>query len=417
VKEVDETMMRSMFSGVSGLRNHQTMMDVVGNNIANVNTVGYKTSQLSFQDALCQTLRGARASTGYLGGTNPVQIGLGVKLALVSTNFTQGSLQNTGRMTDLSIQGDGFFILSDGGSTYYTRAGYFSFDAQGKLINPSNGYVVQGWMAEDTGAIDTNATLEPISIPVGQTMAPQATAEIRFQGNLPAGASVGDSYVTSIEVVDSQGARHTLTFTFTKADVNTWDWEATGPAGISGNTGTLTFDTSGALASVTGGPIEFTPTGAETVSIVPHFGTVGGISGVTQFASDSTVAAVYQDGFTSGYLQSITISDNGIITGFFSNGLNKQLAQIAVAVFNNPEGLIKVGDTMYRVSSNSGEPLVGTSGTGNRGVITAGTLEMSNVDLAQEFTNMIIAERGFQANSRIITATDQMLQELVNIKR
>ncbi|MEJ5187175.1 MAG: flagellar hook protein FlgE [Candidatus Geothermincolales bacterium] len=410
-------MLRSMISAASALRFHQTFMDVVGNNIANINTVGYKSSQASFQDALCQTLRGARASAGYLGGTNPVQIGLGVKLALISTNFTQGSLQNTGRMTDLSIQGDGFFILSDGGSTYYTRAGYFSFDAQGKLINPSNGYVVQGWMADDAGSIDTNATLQPISIPVGQTMAPRATTTVRLQGNLPSTAAVGDNYVTSIEVMDSQGNRHTLTFTFTKTDVNEWSWEVTGPAGLSGNTGTITFDDTGALATVTGGPIQFTPTGAATLSITPDFGTPGSISGVTQFASASTVAAVYQDGFTAGYLQSITISDNGIITGFFSNGLNKQLAQIAVAVFNNPEGLIKVGDTMYRVSSNSGEPLVGTSGSGNRGVITAGTLEMSNVDLAQEFTNMIIAERGFQANSRIITATDQMLQELVNIKR
>ncbi|MBC7230073.1 MAG: flagellar hook protein FlgE [Actinobacteria bacterium] len=410
-------MMRSMFSGVSGLRNHQTMMDVVGNNIANVNTVGFKSSQLSFQDALCQTIRGAKSSGTSTGGTNPIQIGLGVKLALVSTNFSQGSLQNTGRMTDLSIQGDGFFVLSDGGGQYYTRAGYFSFDAQGKLINPSNGYVVQGWMADSSGRIDTNTALTSISIPVGQTMPPSATTTIRYQGNLPSDASVGDSFVTEINVRDSQGMAHAVTMTFTKAGVNSWDWEATGPAGISGNTGTLSFDSDGLLTGSTGGPIQFTPAGAGTVSIVPDFGTAGSTNGVTQFASASTVAAVYQDGYATGSLQSITISDNGVLAGFFSNGLNLRLAQIAVCVFNNPEGLIKVGDSMYRVSNNSGEPLVGTSGSGNRGVITAGTLEMSNVDLAQEFTNMIIAERGFQANSRIITSADQMLQDLVNIKR
>jgi flagellar hook protein FlgE len=410
-------MMRSMFSGVSGLRNHQTMMDVVGNNIANVNTVGFKASQLSFQDALSQTIRGAKASGTNTGGTNPIQIGLGVKLALVSTNFSQGSLQNTGRMTDLSIQGDGFFILSDGSGHFYTRAGYFSFDSQGKLINPSNGYVVQGWMADADGNIDTNAAVTSISIPVGQTMTPRATTVVQYQGNLPADAAVGDSFVTSIEVRDSQGADHTLTMTFTKTGVNTWSWEATGPAGISGNTGTLTFDVNGALTGSTGGPIQFTPAGADVVTIVPDFGTAGGTDGITQFASQSTVAAVYQDGYASGSLQSISISDNGVISGFFSNGLNLRLAQIALCVFNNPEGLMKVGDSMYRTSNNSGEPLIGVSGSGNRGIITGGTLEMSNVDLAQEFTNMIIAERGFQANSRIITSADQMLQDLVNLKR
>lgn len=410
-------MMRSMFSGVSGLRNHQIMMDVVGNNIANVNTVGFKASQLSFQDALCQTIRGAGASGEAIGGTNPIQIGLGVKLALVSTNFSQGSLQNTGRMTDLSIQGDGFFILSDGNGYYYTRAGCFSFDSLGKLINPSNGYVVQGWMADDAGKIDTNTAVTSISIPVGQTMPPRATTTVSYQGNLPSNAAVGDRFVTSIEVRDSQGKAHALTMTFTKSGVNTWDWEAGGPAGISGNTGTLAFDVNGLLVTATGGPIQFTPAGADTVSITPDFGSPGTTSGITQFASPSTVAAVYQDGYATGSLQSISISDNGVLAGFFSNGLNRKLAQIAVCVFNNPEGLVKVGDSMYRVSNNSGEPLVGTSGSGNRGVITAGTLEMSNVDLAQEFTNMIIAERGFQANSRIITSADQMLQDLVNIKR
>lgn len=320
-------------------------------------------------------------------------------------------------MTDLSIQGDGFFILSDGSGFYYTRAGYFSFDSQGKFTNPSNGYMIQGWMADSLGNIDTNRAISSISIPVGQTMPPKATTTIQYQGNIPSDAAIGSSFVTSIEVRDSQGTAHAINMTFTKTAVNEWGWEATGPAGISGGTGTITFDAYGLLAGVTGGPIEFTPVGADTVSITPDFGTIGTADGVTQFAANSTVAAVYQDGYATGNLQSISISDNGVLTGFFSNGLNRRLAQIAICVFNNPEGLVKVGDSMYRISNNSGEPLVGTSGSGNRGVVTAGTLEMSNVDLAQEFTNMIIAERGFQANSRIITSADQMLQDLVNIKR
>jgi flagellar hook protein FlgE len=394
------------------------MMDVIGNNIANVNTVGFKSGQVTFQDSLSQTLRGASAPTATLGGTDPVQIGLGVKLSAVSNNFSQGSLQATGRMSDLSIQGDGFFIVSDGKGEFYTRAGGFSFDATGKLINPANGYVVQGWMADDAGTIDTNVSITNLSVPVGQNMPPRTTTRIDYSGNLPSSAAVGASFTTSIDVRDSLGAPHPIMMTYTKTAANNWSWTATGPIPVpTGNTGTLTFGTDGLLSASTGGPIVFTPTGAAAVSLAPNFGTVGGLDGITQFSGSSTVAAVSQNGFASGSLQSITVSDNGVVTGFFGNGLNKQLAQIALAVFNNPNGLTKAGDSMFRVSNKAGEPLVGISGSSNRGVITGGTLEMSNVDLAKEFTNMIIAQRGFQANSRTITSVDQMLQDLVNIKR
>ncbi len=411
-------MMRSMFAGVSGLKNHMILMDAISNNIANVNTIGFKAGQVNFQDMLSQTVRGASAATENLGGIDPIQIGLGVQLGSVTNNFTQGSLQVTGKLTDLSIQGEGFFILSGtSGSKNYTRAGNFSFDSQGRFINPANGYVVQGWMANSSGVIDTNTTIGSISVPIGKgVLPPKASTEIEYRGNLPAGAAVSDTVLTSIEVRDSEGAAHTVGLTFTKTAANAWSWAASGPAGIAGS-GTVSFGTNGLLTGSTGGPITFSPTGAAAVSITPDFGTAGLSTSITQFSSASTVSATYQDGYASGDLQTLSIGNDGVISGMYSNGLNRNLAQIATCSFNNPSGLIKTGDNMYQVSNSSGEPLIGVSGTGNRGTITAGTLEMSNVDLSQEFTNMIVAQRGFQANSRTIATADQMLSDLVNIRR
>lgn len=410
-------MMRSMFCGVSGLTNHQLMMDVIGNNIANINTIGFKSSMVTFQDALSQTLRGATRATDETGGTNPIQAGLGVKLASVNTNFSQGSLLSTGNMTDLSIQGNGFFVVSDGSSSFYTRAGSFGIDSVGKLVNTSNGYVVQGWMADAAGDIDTSDVTTSITIPVGQTMNPRETERIDYKGNLPSDAAVGATYTTSIDVFDSLGTAHTITVTFEKTAANQWTWTASGPAGLAGNTGNVVFDAEGRVSSTTGGPITFTPAGADALSITPNFGTVGTANGLTQYAGNSSAAATYQNGYAAGTLQSFSVSDAGVITGVFSNGMNMQLAQLSLATFNNPGGLMKMGDNLYAVSNNSGEPLVGESGSGGRGNITAGTLEMSNVDLAKEFTWMIIAQRGFQANAKTITAADDMLQDLVHLKR
>jgi flagellar hook protein FlgE len=406
-----------MFAGVSGLRAHQVWMDVIGNNIANVNTIGFKTATVTFQDALSQTMMGASTSTSSVGGRDPVQIGLGVNIGQVTNNFAQGSLQITNRTSDLSLQGDGFFIMSDGGSNFYTRAGSFTFDSQGKFVNPSNGFVLQGWMADSSGNIDTNAAVTGISIPVGRTMPPQATDSISYRGNLPADAAVGDNFTASISVKDSQGGDHDVFVTFTKTAANNWSWTASGPPGCVGN-GSVVFNDSGLLSVVNVAvPIQFAPPGAAAMSITPDFGTLLSSESITQYASSSTIAAVKQNGYSAGALQNIAIGNDGVISGFFSNGLNQQLAQLSVCTFNNPGGLMKMGDSMYRASNNSGEPLIGTSGSGNRGTVTAGALEMSNVDLAQEFTNLIGAQRGFQANSRIITTVDQVLAEVVNIKR
>jgi len=410
-------MMRSMFSGVSGLRIHQTMMDIIGNNISNINTIGYKSSSISFQNMLSQTLRGASSSGENTGGTNAIQVGLGSKMSSVDSNFAQGNLQSTGKVTDMAIQGEGFFILRSGAGTFYTRAGNFSFDSSGNLVNPSDGSIVQGWIAESDGSINTNTSITDINVPIDQIIEPVASTEISYGGNLPADAIIGDIFITSIDIIDSQGSSHALTVEFTKTAANSWDWDVTAPGGAVGD-GTITFDGDGVLSAVTTTvAVSYDPGGADIISITPDFGTIGDIDGTTQFSSDSTIAAISQNGNVSGSLQSLSIGGNGEITGIFSNGQNRNLAQISLALFKNPSGLLNIGNSLYSESNNSGVANVGESDAGGRGQIIAGTVEMSNVDLAKEFANMIIAQRGFQANSKIITASDEMLQELVRLKR
>lgn len=414
-------MLRSMFSGVSGLRSHQTMMDVIGNNIANVNTMGYKTSTAMFQDLLSQVLNGAGVASADAGGTNPAQVGLGVKVAGISTTFTQGASQLTGRATDLAIQGDGFFVVRRQGQELFTRAGSLSFDSLGRLTTPDGG-ILQGWPADAVGAINTNAAITDLSMPLGQTIAPQVTGSLTLGGNLNASDPVGTSITSSIEVFDQQGTPITMSFTFTKAAANSWNL-----------TGTAT-DPSGASLAVTmaGSPLTFSPaTGALTsgavtatvagggfpAALTVDLGTPGSPEAITQFAGPNDVAALSQDGYALGALQAFTIGNDGVVTGVFSNGRNRPIGQIALGSFSNPVGLEKVGDSLFRPTVNSGLAQIGTAGSGGRGTLSGSTLEMSNVDLAREFTNLIIAQRGFQANSRVITASDELLQDLVNLKR
>jgi flagellar hook protein FlgE len=403
-------MLRSLFSGISGLRTHQQMMDVTGNNIANVNTTGYKSSQATFQDTLSQTVNAAAAPQGDAGGTNPAQVGLGVRLAGITTNFGQGASQTTGRTTDLMIQGDGFFAVRDGEETLYTRNGSFSFDANGVLVT-SAGKKVMGWMADPaTGVINSNNTSGPIQLPLGLLLAPEPTTEAVFGGNLPGDKPIGTSVTTSITTYDQMGAPNSLSVTFTRtaptppAVPPTTEWAVSFDGGVT-TSGALQFDGSGALIAPVGGMV------AVNADLDVD------LSGMTAYAGSSTVNPVSQDGSARGSLQAFTISPDGTLVGVFSNGLKQPLGQIALITFNNPPGLEKAGDSMYRNTVNSGPAQVGTAGAGGRGVLQAGALEMSNVDLAQEFTNLVVAQRGFQANSRVITASDELLQDLVNLKR
>lgn len=430
-------MMRSLFSGVSGLRNHQVRMDVIGNNISNVNTVAFKAGRVTFKEGFAQLLQGASRPPGDLGGINPIQIGLGMQIGSVDMMFNQGNLESTGLATDLAIQGDSFFVVKKGTQNYYTRSGNFQLDADGQLVSPTNGFVVQGRMAVNGVFVDG---VQNITLPVGQKTAAKATDSTALGGNLNAAAPIfvgafdaagradpqnKDSYSeSSITVYDSLGNQHDLKLQFWKTAADTWSWQVDGtnlPAGFTppnATPQTLTFNTAGILvtAAPTSPPvIGFTPPGASPVAVTLDLGT--GINGITSFAGTNTAVLKDQNGYEAGQLQNFSIDRTGLITGSFTNGTNVVLAQIVLADFNNPGGLLRVGDNMYSVSGNSGGAVLGYALEGVQSTLTSGALEMSNVDLAQEFTSMIVTQRGFQANSRVITSSDEMLQELVNLKR
>lgn len=645
-------MMASLFAGVSGLKNHQVRMNVIGNNIANINTIGFKSSRVNFQEALVQTFKGAGRPTSINGGTNPVQLGLGMQVAAVDNLFQQGGLETTGQISDLAIQGSGFFILGDGnGNKLYTRAGAFGFDGDSNLVDPATGLFVLGKMADSTGTISSLATIGRITLPFGQQDPARATQNIRLASNLDASATTSkaslvdagtsgvitvsgtaddgvggvhtvsitgtqavnasytgtvtglalsttlaslgvsivndfnlsvdggaaipvsglspsstvgelitainqinglhaelsggavkitrdkagspvdynfvssdgvagnivqevfgatgtnftsaggaattfqaiDSFVpskgsgaaagpistvldlvydnttgmvvgldgvggggieittgasgltaatganalvlntdptthtTSISVFDSQGGKHTLSVEFFKSAVdNRWEWTASmlgNESIISGNSGYVMFNSDGSFNSFyfnsAADSMTINPnTGASLLDVRIDAGTFGNFDGLTGFASGNhTASIISQDGYGLGILEKFDIDQSGNISGVFSNGINRVLAQIMLADFTNQAGLRKSGKSMYQTSANSGAAVEGIAGTTISGTISSGALEASSVDIAQEFTSMITAQRGFQANARIITTSDSMLDELVNIKR
>lgn len=432
-------MMRSLFSGVSGLRNHQTAMDVIGNNIANVNTVGFKASRVNFEDVLSQTLQNASSPQGNRGGTNPMQVGLGMGVASIDTLFTDGSFQSTGSPTDLAIAGQGFFVLSNGTDNVYTRAGNFNFDSQGNFLS-SGGYPVLGWMADASGNINTNQPVGTLTVPVDTAMAPKVSSTITYSGNLSGSAAVGTEVATAIDVYDAQGNKYVLNAAFEKAATPTNTWTLTPNATITatdasgatvtlgtvaGTGTTVHFNADGSLdtAGSTPGAFMITPDPAGPFAGAAAFTVTPDISALTQYGSgdstdtSSTAKALESDGYPSGTLTGKVIDSNGIISGKFSNGRQQVLGQVAMAVFSNPGGLDKIGDNLYTTSNNSGNAQIGTVNTGGRGALNPGSLEMSNVDLAEQFSEMIVTQRGFEANSKIISVSDEMLQTLANLKR
>ena len=599
-------MMRSMFAGVAGLKAHQVRMDIIGNNIANVNSAGYKSSRATFQDMLSQTLRAATAPTGARGGTNPHQIGLGVQLGSIDVKHTQGNTQSTGYITDLAIEGEGFFVLGHGANRQYTRAGMFGLDngTEGNLVSLLNGERVLGYKADNDGYIDPNSALEPMYISASETITPRATTTVHFTGNLDNRYSAGEVVGRTVQVYDSRGREHTITVDLEKMPDNVWTWDANwlmvsdaipthdnlianngryivfeGALGLemrdaagkvvatstdgrmwtskltSGDGPTFEFeaalaagsdvnamadqgyllltseasltkklefeslpdqtvdgtgslltadrtyhvvhdsatdslvlrDDSGTTVATTsddGATWDFLAEDPSDPHIIPgvNFGQVLGAGSLvtTSGTIDSLVLAGYmrdyspivssddrriqfnpdgsyagvganqvafkpelaydleltldfseftmyadtftgkflgQNGYTSGALESYAIDQNGVIVGSFSNGLTRALGQVALARFANPAGLQRSGSTMFVDTPNSGAAQIGAAGIPGYGQISPSSLEMSNVDLSEEFTEMIITQRGFQANSRIITTSDEMLQELVNLKR
>lgn len=488
-------MMRSLFSGISGLKSHQTKMDVIGNNISNVNTTGFKSSRVVFADMLSQQLSGSSAPKGNVGGTNEKAIGLGTGVGAIDLLFTDGSVQSTGKNTDLALSGDGLFIVKQGNETYYTRNGDFSFDADGNYVMSGNGMYVQGWtdqrnarneeisMSDDktVASINTNGDPGIINIKAGKTMPPAVTTMADYTGNLNAATPGGQTITTTITVYDDQGYAYAVPVMFQKivangsassVTANTWSMGfidpkvpgTTASINVSGTTqvvsvvgtavniydpnwdGTiapgstlsdyviatvsmpsvaiLEFSQSGQLispSSTSMPTVLLTPVALRNSAVNPtttgtsHVNFEVNVSNLTQYANESTL---YGDtnGWASGVLKSVSFDSSGLITGVYTNGVRQYEGQVAIAQFANSAGLTKAGNSLYQASDNSGSANVKTA-TALGVTITASALELSNVDIATEFAEMITTQRGFQSNSKIVTVGDEMLETVINMKR
>lgn len=555
-------LLNSLFAGVSGLRNHQSMMDVIGNNIANVNTIGFKSSRITFSDTFNQFVKAGTNPTETTGGTNSFQVGLGMKINSIDRNWNQGTFERTGITTDLALQGPGMFVLKSDGRNFYSRAGAFVFDGSGRLVSAQNGAVVQGKVASNEGVIPPGNNLEDIIVDKNLKMPAVATSLIKWGGNLKSnseltrtqsvvqrgnikasennpsvikstvyniygeafefsitytktslnnyditwdvkdsgGNSVGSSAAAmavtfvddgsgnfimnaaskalfdgtnnrvnltggtplgdidftfdstkitnsdststlsssadgnrasnivsgSVTIFDSLGISHQVTLTFTKISDNQWAWHASVPSTSTIDNaavhvvGTIGFNPDGTLDPANISPnnpqLTFAPKGGGDVAVIDlDFG--AGFGGVTQTSSSSVVSALTQNGAPSASLSNINIDQYGNIVGIFSNGNSRPLAQLMVATFANLNGLISEGDNMYSAYANSGDPRIGSFGEETSTTVQSGALEQSNVDLSEEFTRMIVSQRGFQANARVITTADNLLQEITNLIR
>ncbi|MDQ0175816.1 flagellar hook protein FlgE [Bacillus chungangensis] len=409
-------MLRSMYSGISGMRNFQTKLDVVGNNIANVNTYGFKKGRVTFQDMMSQTLSGASGAQGNRGGINPKQVGLGATIATIDIIDTQSGLQTTGRSLDLALEGDGYFLVKIGDEHYYTRDGKFGLDpATGAIVNGA-GLKVQAYKVDEKG--ERSRDYGDIMLNPNATLPAKKTENVTLTGNLSKDATEGSEIVEQIKVVDEKGVEHKIEVTFTKKGNG---WTMTTPALPADppaqpvELGSVEFDNNGKLTTTNPQvwKIPLPPAEGETtprvVDIKPDVSALTGKEG-------ASTPLVKPDGNKEGKLTSFSVGASGEISGVYSNGEVVTVGILAIAKFSNPSGLMRTGGNLLQESVNSGTPNIGIAGDG-RGTIAASSLEMSNVDLSEEFTEMIVAQRGFQANTRIITTSDEILQELVNLKR
>jgi flagellar hook protein FlgE len=420
----------------SGLVATGASLSVIGNNIANVNTVGFKGSRTDFADLL----------SAQGGGGSAGKIGLGTRIGRISAAFTQGNIESTARPTDLAIEGNGFFLVSNGDGNLFTRAGNFRLDSDGKLVT-FQGLPVQGF--------SLNLLDQPVGAPrdiqvTGASSQPRSTSSLSLKANLQADAPViaggfdntsfdtafaTSNFTTSMNVFDSLGGKHTLNFFFTRTAENAWDYNVGVDAGETGGTpgdlaivggGTLGFNTDGSLNAVGTPTATVTFSGAAAQTITLDFGTPNtdpvnnpgqGIDGITQFAGPSSVSFQSQNGFGAGQLLNLEFSESGIVTGVFDNGQTRPLFQLALANFTAPDQLTPLGNGLFRESVDSGSPAIGTPQSGGLGNIVAGAVEQSNVAIAQEFIDLISTQRSFQANARVITSSDSLLNDLINIVR
>jgi len=411
--------MPSFSTALSGLNAESEALSVISNNLANLNTVAFKSQRPDFQDLFYQQI-------GSSGDGDPVQVGVGATVGSISSNFTQGSIESTGVPTDVAIQGNGLFVENNNGLVEYTRAGDFSVGADGQLMT-SDGGQVMGYAAVD-GVVSPSQTLGPLAIAAGQISPPNPTTNVQIAMNLDSAAGVGATFSTPVTVIDAQGNSHVLTYNFTNTAANTWTYQITIPAadvGATGNpvsiaAGTLKFNGSGVLqtptTNVTGIDITGFADGASDLTFNWDLYDSSNNPLVTQVATPSAASSTQQDGYSSGTLTSFNIQADGTIQGIFSNGQTLALGQIALASFPNVQGLVRNGSNNYLASLASGAANVGAPGTGGRGNISGGSLEQSNVDIATEFANLILAERGYQANAKTVTTFDEVTQTAINMQ-
>jgi flagellar hook protein FlgE len=405
-------MMPSFATALSGLESNNTALNTIANNLANMNTVGYKDQTDQFSTLFYQQLNG-----GVNGG---VQVGVGTQVATTETDFSDGAPTSTGQSTDMALQGNGFFVINDNGQQELTRAGDFVLSQNGALQTTS-GASVMGYPASN-GSISLGSGVQPIVLPLGQTLAAKQTGSMNIQANLDASAAVGTSVPAPVTLYDSLGAAHQATVTFTKTAANTWSYNIALPAGeatgSAGTTGTMTFDGSGNLTSPTGtiGGISFTglSDGASAMTFGWNLNGAAGAS-VTQTASISNVAGATSDGYASGSYQGFSVDGNGNVEASFSNGQKEMIGQVAVATVANQQGLQATNNTAYLSTLASGPAVIGTAGIAGRGTIEGAALESSNVDVSTEFSALIVAQRAFEANSKSVTTFDQATQEAINM--
>jgi flagellar hook protein FlgE len=412
--------MSSFSIPLSGLAASQEALNIISNNLANLNTTGYKDQTANFQSLFYQNL-------GTTGAGDPIQVGAGSEVGSVATNFTNGSVTNTGVPSDVAITGEGFFITqSANGTVQYTRAGDFTVNSSGQLV-ATGGQTVMGYPAVN-GVVNQSGTLVPIEVGQSAMSPPAPTTTMSQQTNLNAAATVGTVYSTPLTVYDSLGEAHVLTFNFTNTGPGAWTYTVTLPAADTGGTGNpttittgnLTFGSNGNLTSptgsITGINISGLADGAAAMNLTWNLTGANGTSLLTQVASPSATTTTTQNGYGSGLLQSYTVEPDGTVEGQFSNGQVQALGQIALANFANPNGLQLTGSGNYAPTLASGAAVVGAPNSGGLGTLTGGALEASNVDISTEFTNLIITQRGFEADARVITTLDTVTSDTINLQ-
>lgn len=424
----------AFYSGLAGLSAYSGALNVVGNNLANVNTTGFKVSDISFEDLVTRTFGGV--ATNAAG--NPMQIGLGTLTNSISGVFTQGSIQSAADPTNCAIEGNGFFVVGDTAEDRsYTRAGNFFFDDSGNLVNPSGKYVLGYTTKDANNQIQASGPLSTISFPANTVSSPVPTTFMELYANLDTRTAVNGTYSASTTIYDSKGAPHTatVTFTHTSANPDQWDYNVELPGAdvepptalpYSIGSGTLEFDSNGTLVDPLNDNIDLTTPAFSNGAAALNFTwrlyqtegtTVTGAPLITGYPIPSSTSATNTDGYPPGNLTSVVIDSDGILQGVFSNGQVEELAQLAIAQFNNPKGLLRLGRNLFGETNASGTPAIGAAGTGGRGAIIGSSLEASNVDMATEFTKMLVFERGYQANSKIITASDTITQTAISLVR